>query len=408
MKRVLGRITATTDVHSQLGDAAGLLAHLHAERSRSLLVDCGDFFEGTGYYSLGGGSIERSILTSLYDVIAPGNHGWRHHFEPGLYELTVCANAVDSDSGKPLFRRLHLAQVGGRTVAVTAVIAPQAFNAVPTADRVGHRVTDPARALVELLIEHHHEVDTWVLLSHSGFEEDLQLAADCPFLDIVFAGHCHSDRYGPEPVGDTLVVKGAELAAGYAVAEPVGHGWAVRTCRFPDTALVPSELEPIGRRIGDLRDQLTVPLGRIADRWQHQMPDRHELLTEVAGHLSQELGGPVVLNETVLRPVLLGDVLRLEDLLTIEPFGNRLVHAPLPEALAADVPSLLAHLTERAGPLVLTPDPLPTGLCSVLTTGYLAETFLGGRAHDAGLSLGQVVRRVLADTLPATEEGEPT
>jgi len=406
VKRSLGRITATTDVHSQLGDEAGLLAHLHAERPHSLIVDCGDFFEGTGYYRLGGGSIERTILTTLYDVIAPGNHGWRHHFEPGLHELTVCANAVDADSGKPLFRRLHLAQVGGRTVAVTAVIAPQAFNAIPAADRAGHRVTEPARALVELLLEHHHVADTWVLLSHSGFEEDLQLAADCPFLDIVFAGHCHSDHYAPEPVGDTLVVKGAELAAGYAVAEPVGHGWAARTCRFPTAPAVPAELEPIARRIAELRDKLTVPLVRIAERWQHQVPDRHQLLTEVADRLHHSLGAPaVVLNETALRPAPLGEVLHLEDLLAIEPFDNQLVHALLPEALAANMPGLLAHLTERAGPLVLAPDPWPTGLRSVLTTDYLAETFLDGRTHPAGLQLGQAVRHVLADP---TEEGEPT
>ena len=409
MTRVLERITATTDVHSQLGDAAGLLAHLHAERPHSLIVDCGDFFEGTGYYRLGGGDIERSILTSLYDVIAPGNHGWTHHFTPGLRELTVCANAVDHDSGKPLFRRLHLARVGGRTVAVTAVIGPQAFNAIPAADRAGHRVTDPARALVELLLEHHHEVDTWVLLSHSGFEEDLKLAASCPFLDVVFAGHCHSDHYAPEPVGDTLVLKGAELATGYAVAEPVGHGWAARTGRFPATTALPAALEPIGTAIEALRGQLTEPLGLIAPRWRHRVPDRRQLLAEVAARLHTGLGASaVVLNETALRPVLLGEVLTLEDLLAVEPFGNQLVHAAVSGDLAVDVPGRLAPLADRAGPRVLAPDPLPAGLRAVLTTDYLAETFLNGRAHAAGLRLGQAVRHVLAGPLPATEEGGPT
>ncbi|MFE9424387.1 metallophosphoesterase [Kitasatospora sp. NPDC006697] len=408
MTRVLERIIATTDVHSQLGDAAGLLAHLHRQRDTSLVVDCGDFFEGTGYYRLGGGDIERAILTSLYDVLAPGNHGWKYHFAPGLHELTVCANAVGADSGKPLFRRLHLAQVAGRSVAVTAVIGPQAFNAIPAADRSGHRVTDPARALRQLLLEHHHEVDAWVVLSHSGFEEDLKLAGTCPFLDVVFAGHCHSDRYAPEPVGNTLVVKGAELAAGYAIAEPVGHGWAAHTCRFPHAAALPAALEPIGARIEALRGQLTAPLGRIDPRWRHQVPGRRELLTEVAARLHTGLGADaVILNETAVRPVLLGEVLTLEDLLAVEPFGNQLVHAPVPGADAADVAGLLARLTERAGPLVLAPDPLPAGLRTVLTTDYLTETVSGGRAPTAGLQLGQAVRHVLADPLSSTEEGEP-
>ncbi|MEV1009845.1 metallophosphoesterase [Streptomyces sp. NPDC049881] len=395
MTRLLKRIIATTDVHSQLGDATGLLAHLHGSRERSLIVDCGDFFEGTGYYQLGGGSVEKTILTSLYDILAPGNHGWRHHCEPGLRELTVCANVVD-DSGEPLFRRLHLTEVGGRRVAVTAIISPQAFSAIPAADREGHHVIDPARALTRLLLEHHHEADAWVLLSHSGFEADLLLADRCPFLDVIFAGHCHSGHYPPATVGNTLVVKGGELASGYALAEPIGPGWAAHTRRFPEADALPSELEPVGRRIAALHDRLTAPLGRVAARWRHRTLDRSEVLAEIANWLNS---GPdataVVLNETALRPVLLGDELRREDLLAIEPFGNQLIHAVLPEA--ADIPGLLAHLADRAGPLVLAPDPLPSGLRTVLTTGYLAETFLADRTHAAVITLGHAVRRILTD-----------
>ena len=411
MTRALERITATTDVHSHLGDATGLLAHLHQARTTSLVVDCGDFFEGTGYYRLGGGGIERDILTSLYDVVAPGNHGWAHHFDPKLYELTVCANAVDDASGKPLFRRLHRAQIAGRTVAVTAVIGLQAFDAIPITDRRGHRVTDPGRALVELLMEHHHEVDSWILLSHSGFAEDLQLADACPFLDVVFSGHCHSDHYAPEPVGDTLVVKGPEHAVGYAVAEPVAHGWGARAHRFPSGLNLPPALEPVGRRIEGLREQLSAPLAPLLGRWQEQVPDRREILAEVARRLHHGLGAPVVLNQTALRPARLGTMLRWQDLLDIEPFGNRLVHVDLPPDLATDQAALLARLTERAGPLVLCPDPLPSELVSIMTTDYLAQTLPGSRTRSAAsgqdLELDQAVAHVLAEPALLTEEGGP-
>ncbi|MFC1417741.1 metallophosphoesterase [Streptacidiphilus cavernicola] len=411
MTRILERITATTDVHSHLGEVSALLTHLQQARASSLIVDCGDFFEGTSYYRFGGGAIEMDILTSLYDVVAPGNHGWAHHFAPDLYRLTVCANAVDDASGEPLFRRLHLAQVAGRTVAVTAIIGLQAFDAIPTADRRGHRVTDPGRALVDLLLEHHHEVDSWILLSHSGFEQDLQLADACPFLDVVFSGHCHSDRYAPEPVGDTLVVKGPEHAAGYAVAEPVTHGWAALAHHLPSSPVLPPALEPIGRRIEGLREQLSAPLAPLLGRWQEQVPDRREVLVEVARRLHRGLGTAVVLNDTALRPTRLGSVLRWQDLLDIEPFGNRLVHVDLPADLAADQGALLARLTERAGPLVLYPEPLPQALTSIMTTDYLAQTLTGSRtrraAPDLDLELDQAVAHVLADPALFTEEGGP-
>ncbi|MGW4732411.1 bifunctional metallophosphatase/5'-nucleotidase [Streptomyces shenzhenensis] len=400
--RTLHQIVATTDVHSTLGNAAPFLTHLHAHRPTSLVVDCGDFFEGSGYYRLAHGTIERDILLKLYDVLAPGNHGWTHHFEPGLHRLTVCANAVHADTGDALFRRLHIADVGGRRVGVTAVIGQQAFGSIPADQCADHRVTDPVQALREVMLAHHHEVESWILLSHSGFDEDLKLAAACPFLDVIFAGHCHTDQYGPVHVGDTLVVKGGELADGYAIATPVGDGWGAGATHFPDQtpAAVPAELADIMARLDDVGNQLTTILGPLLKVYQHQTSDRHRLLVDLAERLRSALGiDAVILNETALRPTALGDTLTLGDLLAIEPFGNQLLHARVPEHFRSDPHGLLAHLTEQAGPLVHAPTPLPDGITTVLTTDYLAETYLAGRTHAAGLLLGQAIKHVL--TAPA-------
>lgn len=126
MNRQLRRIIATTDVHSAFASPAPMLAHLHAARAESLIVDCGDFFEGSGFYRLGQGQIEHEILTSLYDLLAPGNHGWRHHFEPELREMTVCANTTD-DAGLPLFDRVRIERIAGRRVAVNRKGTPPSF-----------------------------------------------------------------------------------------------------------------------------------------------------------------------------------------------------------------------------------------------------------------------------------------
>jgi 2',3'-cyclic-nucleotide 2'-phosphodiesterase (5'-nucleotidase family) len=400
--RTLRQVVATTDVHSALDNAAAFLTHLHALRPTSLIVDCGDFFEGSGYYRLAHGAIEREILLKLYAVLAPGNHGWPHHFEPDLRQLTVCANTVDAGTGDALFRRLHIADVGGRRVGVTAVIGQQAFNSIPADQRADHRVTDPVQALREVMLTHHQEVNGWILLSHSGFDEDLKLAAACPFLDVIFAGHCHSKQYGPVRVGDTLIVKGRELADGYAIATPIGQGWGAGTTRSPDQTplAVPAELSEVNARVGEVRKQLTGILGPVARAYRHQVPDRHRLLVDLAARLRTGLGvGAVILNETVLRPVPLGANLTLGDLLAIEPFDNQLVHAHVPEDFRQELRGLLAHLTEQAGPLVTAPAPLPDGITTVLTTDYLADTYLAGRTHAAGLLLGQAVKHVL--TAPA-------
>ncbi|WP_369366418.1 hypothetical protein AB5L52_25465 [Streptomyces sp. CG4] len=90
---------------------------------------------------------------------------------------------------------------------MTAMIGQQAFHSIPAAQRAGHAVTDLVQALHELALA--TGTRRTVLLS-CGFEEDLKLAASCPSLDVICAGHCHSDRYGPVRVGDTLVVKGRD------------------------------------------------------------------------------------------------------------------------------------------------------------------------------------------------------
>ncbi|MFI7337044.1 bifunctional metallophosphatase/5'-nucleotidase [Streptomyces sp. NPDC050085] len=402
--RKLQRIIATTDVHSTLGTAAtGLLAHLHALKATSLIADCGDFFEGSGYYHLGKGQLEREILTGLYDVLAPGNHGWLHYFEPELHAMTVCANAVREADGAPLFARVRLVRIKGRRVAVTAVMGVQAFNCIPAHQREGQQATDPARALRAVMLEHHHRADAWIVLSHSGFAEDLKLAAACPFADVIFAGHCHSDTYGPINVGDTLVLKGAELGAGYALAEAVPGGWGARTTRFPHTEHVPQDLAVLAEKIAFTGRTLSAVLGTVNEPYRGTLLDRGRLLGQIAQRLHTGLGADaVLLNETVLRPVQLGDHLTLADLLAIEPFDNQLVHARLPDRHRGHLDALLAELTEQTGPLVVAPRPLPHDLRSVLTTDYLAGTFLDGRTHQAGLRLGQAVRPVIATPLPQT------
>ncbi|MFF6874669.1 metallophosphoesterase [Streptomyces sp. NPDC012474] len=407
--RALRQVVATTDVHSTFDNAVPFLTHLNTLRETSLIVDCGDFFEGSGYYRLAHGAIEREVLLKLYDVLAPGNHGWHHHFEPGLHQLTVCANAVDADTGDALFRRVRTARVGGRRVGITAVIGQQAFNGIPAGQRTGHSVTDPVQALRAIMLAHHHEVDDWILLSHSGFDEDLKLATACPFLGLIFAGHCHSDQYGPVHVGDTLVLKGRELAAGYALAEPVGTGWAARIADFPEhsSSTTPKRLVKVTRQLGRMRRALADAIGPVSEAYCDQVPDRNRLLTDVASRLHTGLGADaVILNETALRPVPLGSTLTRGDLLAIEPFGNQLVHAQIPDRYRNAPQDLLAQLVEQTGPLVTMPDPLPDGITTVLTTDYVAENYLGRRTHEAGLRLDQAVQHVLTTPRPDTAPGD--
>ncbi|MEU1728433.1 metallophosphoesterase [Nonomuraea sp. NPDC005692] len=392
--RVLESIVATTDVHSSFDRSLPMLTHLHAVRDRALIVDCGDFFEGSGYYRLGGGYIERQALVLLYDVIAPGNHGWRHHLDPDIRSLTVCANTIDAGTGEPLFRPLHIAEISGRRVGVTAVLGEQAFLTIPLEDRSDHAVLPPVPALQALWHRYAEDVGDWILLSHSGFQSDLALAAACPFISVIFSGHCHSEQYGPVRVGDTIVVKGYELSAGYAEAAPDGQHWAARAQIFSEPTGVADPVARLGAQIHALSARLAMPRGTLAMPFRDTPLDRRELLTQIARQLRSHLQvEAVVLNETCLRPTPLGSVLLEGDLLTIEPHGNELVYATLPETRTWD--ALLGELALPLGPLVVARDPRIRQPRQTITTQYLADTFLGGHWRGPKLPLDQAVQAVL-------------
>ncbi|MFD9687352.1 metallophosphoesterase [Kitasatospora sp. NPDC059088] len=391
--RPLTGVTASTDVHSNLQLAQPLLAHLHRARADHLVVDCGDWFEGTGFYQLGGGTVERQILTRLYDVVAPGNHGFRHYLtDPKLHRITVCANVLDADA-RPVFRTIHRATISSRRVAVTGIMGPEAFDAVRIDQRPGLQLADPATTLRDLAACT-PDVDDWVLLSHSGFEHDLALAADCPHLGLVFSGHCHTGQRNPTPAGRALVVKGAERAHGYAEAHLGADGsWSAGHAIYPSSA-APNALSDLTTRIDQLARRLAEPIGTIARPWAGTTPERHALLTAVTRHLHHQHHLPVVLADSTLRPAPLGTTLALGDLLALEPYANRLVVAEAPSDLAAWLERISAP--ELAGPLATWPlAPAETGPQHVLTSDYIADTFTTGHQKPTGQLVADAVRTVL-------------
>jgi len=401
-------VVATTDVHSSLDridSLAGSLGRLRA--AGALTADCGDFFEGTGYYILGHGRAEEALLCGLYDIAAPGNHGYRHHHtDPRLRAITVCAN-VTGQSGMPLWTPLAIASVQGRRTAITAVLGTEAFSSIPLADRPGHQVQDPAAALNALYQMHHTEADSWVVLSHSGFGHDVQLARSCRFTDVIFAGHCHSPCYGPQAAGNTVVVKGAELAAGYAAAWPEADGrWHADVRAFTagtasGLAGLPEGIAAALTSAARLHADLHREIGPVHARFAGRTPPRDELLGGVCAAAMDAAGAnAAMVNVTCLRETRLDELLTAGDLMSVAPFGNRLITVITPDAGGA-----AARLEADAGPLIAVPVPLP-GMARLVTTDYLAATYLtDGPERRAGDRFSLPLRDLVADVLLGRTDG---
>ncbi|WP_327258159.1 metallophosphoesterase [Streptomyces sp. NBC_01244] len=374
---VKGSITATTDFHSTLGRAPDLAAALHRARSTSLIVDSGDFFEGS-HYPVTRGTVEQRILTELYDVIAPGNHGWPHYTTPPLRDLTVCANVIDPHTGELFFRPLHLAELSGRTIAITAVIGPNAFTSIAPDLRSGQAVTDPASALQLLYDRHRRDVDDWVLLSHQGYQRDRELASRCTFLNLVLAGHCHSSHTGPEAAGTAILMKAPEFGRGTATAHLHRGRWTASV--EPAAPLpLPAELSWLATSVGEAEAALDEVAIRPSRYWRGRTPTAQEILRRVAAGLRQQTGLGVILNTSALNSRPIGDTLTHREVGALVPYDNRLLHTGPSPALG---PRSILDLEERFGPLVID---APARNAPLITTDYLAQQLTAIRPHTVTL-----------------------
>jgi len=193
---------------------ASLASRLRTKANHSLLLDAGDQFQGTLFYTRYKAEAPATILPLIgYDAMAVGNH----EFDDGPVELGRLAASMDvpvlsanldvSDDpslrGGPLEKH-HLFDVDGVPVGVFGLTTPDTVTQSTPGPTV--RFRDPvttARAEVEVLTG--QGADIIIALTHLGYRADLDLAARVDGVDVVIGGHSHTvlgdgpDAAGPYP-----------------------------------------------------------------------------------------------------------------------------------------------------------------------------------------------------------------
>ena len=188
-----------------------LLEQLRKEHPDDLLLlDCGDFSQGSVYYNLYQGEVEVKLMNLMkYDACTIGNH----EFDFGLENLArlmrmaefpfVCCNY--DFKGTPcegLVKPYIIRERAGVRVGILGV-CPQPEGLITGKNFEGMRYTKPAKAaqpVIDLLRNEEH-CDVVVCLSHLGWgvkpDMDPDFIANTTGLDVVLGGHSHT--YFEEP-----------------------------------------------------------------------------------------------------------------------------------------------------------------------------------------------------------------
>ena len=198
-------VASINDMHANINNfpqLAYIIDSLRAEHPDMLLFSAGDNRSGNPFSDR---FVEpsRPIIDLMnatgFDLCALGNHEWdngpegvRQAMEWANFPF-ICANVTFEDSlnipVKPyvILERngLKIGVIGGIQIGLNGIPAFHPKNAP------GSHFDSLAKVLPEYM-GLRDECDLLFLLSHCGFEEDLELAEQFPQLDAIFGGHSHT------------------------------------------------------------------------------------------------------------------------------------------------------------------------------------------------------------------------
>lgn len=185
---------------------ATFVEQVRKEDPKTLLVDCGDFSQGSLYYNLFRGAAEVVLMNVIgYDVATIGNH----EFDFGLDNMMRIFAMADFPivstnydfAGTPVdsfVRPYHIVKVDGVRIGFVGV-GPQLKGLVAEANYKGVEFHNPIVAAdsVASFLKDTNSCDIVVCLSHLGWQvanavDDVELIGNTRHLDLVLGGHTHS------------------------------------------------------------------------------------------------------------------------------------------------------------------------------------------------------------------------
>lgn len=184
---------------------AAMIDQMRKEDKDLLLLDSGDFSQGSPYYTMFKGDVETELMNIMgYDAATIGNH----EFDFGLENMArifrkakfpiVCANYDFTGTVvEGLVKPYVIIKRKGVRIGIFG-LSPKLDGLVMASTCAGVRYSDPiktANAVADKL-KNEEKCDVVICLSHLGWDEaglnDIEMMAKTRNIDLVLGGHSHS------------------------------------------------------------------------------------------------------------------------------------------------------------------------------------------------------------------------
>lgn len=355
-------ILHTNDTHAHLDTIARratIVKQIRKEvgKENVLLLDAGDVFSGTPYFTLYKGSADARFMNYLgYDAMTVGNH----EFDLGPKVLSefigkvnfpvLCANFDFSKEAvlKDKIRGWIIVEKGGEKYGVFGLTTPETAEiSSPGKNIIINHYLDVARDIVKRLES--LGVNKIIALTHIGWENDIKLAKEVEGIDIIVGGHSHTlPKPYPMVIAEddtpTLVVQAGEYGnylgrldvifneAG-VIQEWRGSLIAIDS-KVPEEKLCKTKLEeykkPVTKLMNTVVGETLVDLDGERSKVRSQETNLANLITDAMLEKAKIVNATIAIqNGGGIRASIPKGKVTLGQIMSVMPFGNYLVTVDL-------------------------------------------------------------------------------
>ncbi len=215
------QIDALPENHSKFPNQGGIVARgalidqYRKANEHVLLLDAGDFFQGTAYFNRFKGVLEMKLMSALaYDVVTLGNHdfdigidGFMHAQQHANFKFVNANYNFGQTEMAKVVAPYHIIQKGPYKIGVFG-LGIDLNGLVPTSNFSGIEMQDPyltAKNVIQQLKS--QDCNLIICLSHLGYQyedpnkpSDILLAQKVAGIDLILGGHTHTFMDAPTKI----------------------------------------------------------------------------------------------------------------------------------------------------------------------------------------------------------------
>ncbi len=175
-----------------------------------LLIDTGDILS-TNINPRRHAFITKAYKYLNYDIWSPGDQdfieGKKFFFESLIPQFKHTLNTNFEIEGEQFGETSIIKQIEGISIGFTATIIPEVEKYISPFRKMSVSIDSQLTSLTPVINDLKNKCDIVILLSHSGYDNDIELAKKFPEINLIIGGHSQTLLKEPARIEDTFILQ---------------------------------------------------------------------------------------------------------------------------------------------------------------------------------------------------------